>query len=153
MLFYHRFILLATEFTEDYKNFPLIIMDTLTEESINIITESIIGSAIEVHKNLSPGLLEKIYENALCIEFEKNNIRYQKQKEITVKYKDKYIGDFRMDLVVEDCVVVELKSVERVDPLFEAQLLSYMKLGNYKIGLLINFNSKLLKEGIKRRIL
>lgn len=119
----------------------------------NQITEKIIGCAIEVHKNLGPWLLENIYENALCLEMNNNGIRYEKQKEIIVKYKDCEIGIFRIDLLVEDCIVVELKSVERHDPIFDAQLLSYMKLGNYKLGLLINFNSKLLKEGIKRKII
>jgi GxxExxY protein len=122
-------------------------------EEINQITKKIIGCAIEVHKNLGPGLLESIYEKALCLEFENNGIKFEKQKIINVSYKTRYIGDFKIDILVEDKVVLELKSVERFDPVFEAQILSYMKLGEYKIGLLINFNSKLLKEGIKRYIL
>jgi GxxExxY protein len=122
-------------------------------EEINQITQKIIGCAIEVHKNLGPGLLESIYEKALCVEFENNGIKFEKQKIINVSYKKRYVGDFKIDILVEDNVVVELKSVERFDPVFEAQILSYMKLGEYKIGLLINFNSKLLKEGIKRFIL
>ena len=125
-------------------------MNTNIEDNQNLITEKIIGCAIEVHKNLGPGLLEKLYENALCIELRKEKIRFEKQKEISVNYKGELIGDFRLDLVVENLVVVELKSVERHDPLFKAQLLSYMKSGKYKLGLLINFNSKLLKEGVKR---
>ena len=117
------------------------------------ITDKIIGCAIEVHKKLGPGLLEKIYENALCVELGLNNVKYEAQKPLAVNYKRKYIGDYRIDILIEDKIVVEIKSVERHDPIFEAQILSYMKLGCFKIGLLINFNSKLLKDGIKRYII
>lgn len=116
------------------------------------ITEKIIGCAIEVHKNLGPGLLEKIYENALCVELSTNNIKFEPQKPLPVNYKGKYLGDYIIDILVENKIVVEIKSVERHDPVFEAQILSYMKLGRFKLGLLINFNSKLLKNGIKRYI-
>jgi GxxExxY protein len=116
------------------------------------ITDRIIGCAIEVDKKLGPGLLEKIYENALCVELGLNDIKYESQKPLAVNYMGNYIGDYRIDVLVEDKVVVEIKSVERHDPIFEAQILSYMKLGGFKIGLLINFNSKLLKNGIKRYI-
>jgi GxxExxY protein len=118
-----------------------------------VLTEKIIACSIEVHKELGPGLLESIYESALTIELFRTGMGYQRQKPLQVAYKGESIGEFRMDLVVEDTVVVELKSTERHDPLFEAQLLSYMKLGNYKIGLLINFNSLLLTKGIKRFVL
>lgn len=117
---------------------------------LNKITEKIIGCSIEVHKALGPGLLESVYEKALCIELEEQGINFEKQKILPVKYKDQVIGEFKIDIVVENSVVVELKSVERFDPLFESQILSYMKLGKYKLGLLINFNSRLLKQGIKR---
>jgi GxxExxY protein len=117
------------------------------------LTEQIIGCAIEVHKELGPGLLESIYENVLSIELEEKGIKFERQKVLPLSYKNKKVGEFRIDLVVEDLVVIELKSVERFDPIFTAQILSYMKLGNYKLGLLINFNSKLLKDGIKRFIL
>ena len=120
---------------------------------LNKITERIIGCAIEVHRYLGPGLLESIYESAICIEFNEKNLSYERQKILPVKYKHHKVGEFRIDLVVENKVVVELKSVERFDPVFESQLLSYMRLGEYKLGLLINFNSKLLKDGIKRMIL
>lgn len=120
---------------------------------LNQITEKIIGCGIIVHKNLGPGLLESIYESALGIEFEEAGLVFERQKVIPVTYKNKSIGEFRADLIVENRIVVELKSVERMDPVFHAQVLSYMKLGNYKIGLLINFNSKMLKDGIKRFIL
>jgi GxxExxY protein len=124
-----------------------------SKEEINKITEKIIGCAIEVHKNLGPGLLESVYEKSLFIELEQRGIKAERQKIQIVEYKKRLVGEFRIDILVEDCVVLELKSVERFDPVFEAQILSYMKLGGYKIGLLINFNSKLLIEGIKRYIL
>jgi len=120
---------------------------------LNKVTEKIIGCAIEVHKTLGPGLLESIYENALCIELSGANLNFEQQKVLPLKYKGHSIGEFRIDLVVENAVVVEIKSVERHDPVFEAQVLSYMKLGDYKLGLLINFNSRLLKDGVKRFIL
>ena len=97
--------------------------------------------------------MESIYEKALCIEFSFVGLKFENQKSIVVQYKNKRIGEFRIDILVEKSIVLELKSVERFDPVFEAQLLSYMKLGNYKLGLLINFNSHLLKDGIKRLIL
>jgi GxxExxY protein len=119
---------------------------------LNDLTGKIIGCAIDVHRELGPGLLESIYEAALCIELQHANIQFERQKQLTMNYKGQRIGDFRIDLVVESAVVVELKSVERFDPVFNAQIMSYMKLGDYKLGLLINFNSKLLKDGIKRFI-
>lgn len=123
------------------------------KEEINAITEKIIGCAIEVHRQLGPGLLESIYEEALAIEFELAGLKYEKQVIIPVTYKGRRIGEHRLDLLVEDMVVVELKSVERMDPVFEAQVLTYLKLTGKKVGLLINFNNRFLKDGIKRLIL
>ena len=117
------------------------------------LTERIIGCAIEVHRQIGPGLLESIYESALCIEFESSNIRFQRQVACPITYRGRLLGDFRLDLVVEDTVVVELKSVERFDPVFEAQILSYLRMSGRRIGLLINFNSRLLRDGLKRFIL
>ena len=117
---------------------------------INKLTESIIGCAIEVHRQLGPGLLEGTYESALCIELGDAGLKYQRQPVVPVIYKERVIGEYRLDLIVGDEVVVELKSVERFDPLFEAQLLTYLKVTGKRIGLLINFNSRLLKDGIKR---
>jgi len=122
-------------------------------EEINKLTEKIIGCAIEVHRRLGPGLLEGIYEKALCIGLAHNGLNYERQKSINVKYRDKLLGYHKIDILAENEVVLELKSVDRHDPVFEAQLLSYMKIGNYKIGLLINFNKELLKNGISRKIL
>ena len=120
---------------------------------LNDITKRIIGCAIEVHKKLGPGLLESVYEKALCIELKLAGLRFEKQKILKIFYKENEIGEFKIDILVEESVVLELKSVERHDSIFEAQLLSYMKLGNYKLGLLINFKQELLKNGIKRIIL
>lgn len=122
-------------------------------EEINALTQKIIGCAIEVHRRLGPGLLESIYEKALCIELEHNGLKFERQKNINIDYRNKSLGNYKIDVLVENEVVLELKSVERNDPVFEAQLLSYMKLGNYKIGLLINFNKELVKQGISRKIL
>ncbi len=117
------------------------------------ISEVIIGCAIEVHRNLGPGLLESVYEAAMDIEFTEKGLGFSRQRMLPVIYKNKKIGEFRLDFLVEDVIVVELKSVERFDPIFEAQVLSYMKLGSYPVGLLINFNSKLVKSGIQRFVL
>lgn len=119
----------------------------------NSITEKIIGCAIEVHKNLGPGLLESIYEKALCIELKNSGLNYECQVILPVIYKGNEIGNHKIDILVEKSIVLELKSTEKMDPVYQAQTLSYMKLGNFKLGLLINFNNKLLKDGIKRYIL
>jgi GxxExxY protein len=117
------------------------------------LTQKIIGCAIEVHRHLGPGLLESIYVEALVVEIELQGMKVLRQVELPVSYKGKLIGNYRLDLLIEDTVIVEVKSVERHDPVFEAQLLTYMKLTGKKVGLLINFNSKLLKDGIKRFVL
>ena len=122
-------------------------------EAINQLTEKIIGCAIEVHRNLGPGLLESIYEEALCIELEDAGLNFSRQLSVPVQYKGRAIGEHRLDLLVQDKVIVELKSVERYDSVFEAQLLSYLRMTGKRVGLLINFNSRLLKDGVKRFIL
>lgn len=120
---------------------------------INVVTEGIIGCALRVHRELGAGLLESVYESALSIELADRRIPFQRQKLISVTYRGRSIGEQRLDLVVDDRVVVELKSVERFDPVHEAQLLGYMRLGRYPVGLLINFNCRLLKYGIKRFVI
>ena len=122
-------------------------------ESIDELTEKIIRCAIEVHRQLGPGLLESTYEEACCIELEDEGLKYRRQLIIPVIYKGRAIGEYRLDLMVEDLVIVEIKSVERFDPIFEAQLLTYLKITGKKVGLLLNFNSRLLKDGIRRFIL
>jgi GxxExxY protein len=106
-----------------------------------------------VHRQLGPGLLESIYESALCVELEERGLRYERQVAFPLKYRRRLIGEFRLDLIVEHTIVLELKSVERMDPVFDAQLLTYLRLTGIKKGLLINFNSRLLKDGIKRLVL
>jgi GxxExxY protein len=100
-----------------------------------------------------PGLLESIYEEAICIEFDDLGLTYTRQKRLPVYYKGRSLGEYCMDLVVEDLVIVEIKSVERFNPVFEAQLLTYMRLTKKRVGLLLNFDSRLTKDGITRRIL
>jgi len=131
------------------KNFPAKIMP----ESDDPLPRRIIACAIEVHKRLGPGLLEKLYKEAMVIEIKLGNLKVDKNVKIPVEYKGTPIGDYFIDLLVEDMVILELKSVERHDPVFEAQILSYMKLTGKKVGLLVNFNSKMVKDGIKRFVL
>ena len=122
-------------------------------KEINELTEAIIGCAIAVHRELGPGLLENTYESALCVELDDSGLTYQRQVPLPVIYKGRTVGEYRLDLIVEDSVVAEIKSVERFDPVFEAQVLTYLRVSGKKVGLLINFNRRLLKEGIKRFIL
>jgi GxxExxY protein len=117
------------------------------------LTEKIIGAAIEVHRILGPGLLESVYEQALCHEFDLRGICYQRQACIEMSYKDKVIKDQRIDLIVEDHgdrVVVDLKSVSRLPDVATAQVLSYLKATGLKRGLLLNFGEKKLVDGIRR---
>jgi GxxExxY protein len=117
------------------------------------LTEKIIGCAIEVHRVLGPGLLEASYEAALAIEFENAQLHFQQQLIIPVFYKGRPIGNHRLDFLVADAVILELKSVDRHDPIFEAQVLTYLRLSGKRRALLINFNSRLLKDGVKRFVL
>jgi len=118
---------------------------------INQITEKIIGSAIEVHKNLGPGLLESAYEECLIFELRCAGLIAERQIGVPVVYKDiKLDCGYRIDILVENTVVIELKTVDEFSPVHEAQILTYMKFASKKIGLLINFNVTLLKNGIRR---
>ena len=117
------------------------------------LTERIIGCAIEVHRQLGPGLLEGTYEAALCIELNNADLNHVRQPIFPVVYKGQTIGEYRLDLIVDNAVVVEIKSVERFDPIFEAQVLTYLRVTGKKVGLLMNFNSRLLRDGIKRFVL
>jgi len=119
--------------------------------NIDNLTGQIIGAAIEVHKALGPGLLESAYEECLCHEFHLRQMDYKRQYSLPVEYKGiKLDCGYRIDLLVEDLVILELKSVESLAPIHEAQLLTYLKLTGLKIGLLINFNMPVLKQGIRR---
>ena len=125
----------------------------MTVSDRDALTERIIGCAIAVHRELGPGLLEATYEEALCIEFDDASLSYRRQVPVPVMYKGRPIGEYRLDLLVEDTVIVEIKSVEHLQPVFEAQLLTYLKITGKKTGLLLNFNSRLLKDGVKRLVL
>ena len=117
------------------------------------ITDRIISCAIEVHKTLSPGLLESLYEKALGYEFELREIPYEKQKGIELRYTGREIGQHRIDYLVENQVIVELKAVAAMNTIYEAQVLTYLKAMDKRVGLLINFNVERLKDGIKRLII
>jgi GxxExxY protein len=119
-------------------------------DDINQITEKIIGCAIEVHRTLGPGLLEATCEEALCIEFSDAGMKFQRQMPFPIIHKGRNLGQYRLDLLVDEQVIIEIKSVERFDSVFEAQILTYLKVTGKRIGLLINFNSRLLRDGIKR---
>ncbi len=114
------------------------------------LTHSIIGAAMDVHSELGPGLLEHLYENALCIELARRNIRFVRQKRIIVEYRGQSVGDMVADLIVEERVIVELKSVKELAPIHEAQLITYLKLTSIMTGLLINFNVVALRTGVRR---
>ena len=114
------------------------------------LTEKIIGAAIEVHRELGPGLLESIYEEALCYEFELQKINYQRQVPSDIIYKGKIIKGQKIDLLFEDEVVVEIKSLSKMPEVALAQTLSYLKATNLKRGLIVNFGEKRLIDGIKR---
>ena len=118
------------------------------------LSNRVIGCAIEVHRNLGPGLLESAYEQCLAHELSRNNIAFQLQLAQPVRYKDVLLDcGYRIDVLVENELIIELKSVEKLLGIHEAQLLTYMKLAEIKIGLLMNFNVTKLKEGIKRFVL
>lgn len=117
-------------------------------------SEEIIGAAIEVHRHKGPGLLEEIYEKCLMREFELRGIPAASQVLVPVEYKGaKFEQALRLDAIVDGCLIVEIKAVERILPIHKAQLLSYMKLINVPVGLLVNFHARLLKEGISRLVL
>jgi len=124
----------------------------LEVKRLNYITERVIGCAIEVHRSLGPGLLERIYEEAMCLEMDKRRVTFVRQATYPVQYKGTLIGEHRIDLVVEDAIVVELKSVEKLDAVYTAQVLTYLKCTGLRVGLLINFNGRLLRTGIRRFI-
>jgi GxxExxY protein len=124
-----------------------------TERQENEISGKIIGAAIEVHKMLGPGLLESAYEECLCCEMALRGIRFERQVPLPLNYKGVDLDcGYRLDLLVEDKVIVELKSVETLEPIHEAQMLTYLKLRNAWLGLIINFNVIMLKDGVRRLV-
>lgn len=124
-----------------------------TSQTVNQITEKIIGAAIAVHRELGPGLLESAYEACLAFELAQQGLKVEAQRPLPVVYRGVRLDcGYRLDLLVEDAVVVELKAVEALAPIHEAQLLSYLKLSGCTVGLLINFNVVMLKDGLRRMV-
>ena len=120
-------------------------------ERLNKITETIIGAAINVHRELGPGLLESAYEACMVFELAQAGLKVEQQKPLPIVYREvKLECGYRLDLMIENEVIIEIKSIEKLMPIHQAQLLSYLKLSECKVGLLINFNVKVLKDGIKR---
>ena len=131
---------------------PRDIVSNLAE--LNKLSEQIIGAAIEVHRHLGPGLLESTYETCLAYELQQLGLSFERQKALPLVYKEIRLDQgYRIDLLVERKVVVEIRVVEQIAPVHEAQVLSYLKFSSCKIGLLLNFNVKLLKDGIRRFIM
>jgi len=122
-------------------------------KDIDQLAHDVIGAAIEIHRALGPGYLESVYESALAIELDYQDISYKRQYRYSLAYRGKPIGDGRIDLLIEDSLVVELKTVDQLAPIHKAQVISYLKAANVSLGLLINFNVPVLKDGIQRIIL
>lgn len=118
---------------------------------INQLSNRIIGAAIEVHKALGPGLLESAYEECLCEELDVRRLKYVRQVPLPVYYKSRKLDcGYRLDVVVENAIILELKSCEKIEPIYEAQLLTYLKLSGLHLGLILNFNVSMMRDGIKR---
>jgi GxxExxY protein len=125
----------------------------MSGKSESEVSSLVIGAAIDVHRALGPGLLESAYEACLTYELLDRGLSLERQKALPVRYRGLHIDcGYRIDLLVEDLVIVELKAVERLSPVHEAQLLTYLRLSGYRVGLLMNFNTALLKHGIKRMV-
>jgi GxxExxY protein len=123
------------------------------DDAIEKLANKVIGSAIEVHRILGPGYIENVYEEALVREFHLRNIPFERQKIIDIRYKGFSIGEGRLDLLIDHKIIVELKSVEKLMPIHNVQVHSYLKATELQLALLINFNVLLLRDGIKRIIL
>ncbi len=128
------------------------IIDNVGEE-LDRLAHEVIGAALEVHRLLGPGFLESVYEEALCVELQLRGIPFARQPTVTLKYKRQTVGQGRLDLLIDETLVIELKAVDGLAPIHTAQLLSYLRATGHKLGLLINFNVPYLKHGIKRIIL
>jgi GxxExxY protein len=120
---------------------------------IDQLAHQVIGAAIAVHRALGPGYIESVYEEAMCVELDHQAIPYQRQYKVAVQYREHLVGEGRLDLLIAKILPVELKAVETLAPIHQAQLLSYLKMTGFQLGLLINFNVPILKQGIKRVIL
>lgn len=125
----------------------------LKENGINVTTERVIGAAVAVHRELGPGLLESVYQTCLCHELALRGVPFRPQVPLPIRYRGIHLdGGLRLDLIVNEEVIVELKSVDRMIPLYTAQVITYLRLSGFRVGLLINFNAPLLKDGITRLI-
>jgi GxxExxY protein len=123
----------------------------LKPEDLNKLSSKIINVAIEVHKELGPGLLESAYEECMCYEFQLRDFGFERQKLLPITYKGRALDcGYRLDILVEKAIVLELKACEEIEPIHKAQLLTYLKLSDLKLGLLLNFNMPLMREGIVR---
>jgi len=122
-------------------------------EHLNSLTARIIGCAIDVHKALGPGLLESAYDRALCVELAYEGLQFQRQVGCPVTYRGRAVGEYRLDLLIEDAVIIEVKSVDRFEPVHVAQILTYLKATGKRLGLIINFNVPVLKDGVRRVVL
>lgn len=126
----------------------------IAPQANDLLTQRIIGFAIEVHRQLGPGLLESAYEECLCYELREAGIAFRRQVPLPVVYKAVRLDcGYRIDLIVEEAIILELKTVERLIPIHEAQLLTYLRLSGLRTGLLLNFNSPVLRDGIRRMVL
>lgn len=123
------------------------------DDKLDRLAHEVIGAAIEVHKELGPGFLESVYEEAMCVELTMRRISFLRQHAVAVLYKGYAVGEGRVDLLVEGTLVVELKAVEMLIPIHTAQVISYLKATGCRLGLLLNFNAPVMKDGIKRIIL
>jgi GxxExxY protein len=133
-------------------------MEGVLHESISARAEevatAVVDAAVKVHRALGPGLLESVYEACLCYELSKRGIPYRRQVSLPVRYEEVFIETgFRLDVLVDECVIVELKSTESIIPIHEAQLLTHLKLANARLGFILNFNVPLMKQGIKRMVI
>ncbi len=123
----------------------------LTTENEKDISKIVVDCIFKVHQSLGPGLLESTYELCLDLELRKRKLKFKRQKNLPIKYDNEIIENaYRLDFLIENSLIIELKSCERILPIHEAQILTYLKLSNIKTGLLVNFNNKLIKDGIKR---
>ncbi|MBN1991171.1 MAG: GxxExxY protein [Anaerolineae bacterium] len=122
-------------------------------EEVERVGRVLLEAGMEVHRSLGPGFIERIYEEALCHELTLRNTSFERQKTIEVFYKNVSLGEQRIDLVINDMIIVELKAVEKILPIHEAQLLSYLKATNLRLGFILNFNVPLFKNGIRRMVL
>lgn len=120
---------------------------------LNLLTEKVIGAAMEVHRELGPGLLESAYQECLCYGLSQLRIPFQREVSLPVKYKEVLLDcGYRIDILADGCLILELKAVESILPIHEAQLLTYLRLKNIELGLILNFNVPVLKDGIRRKV-